>query len=177
MQSVGRKTRRGHGRGHRKHENGDRPSEMRPIMRTVRQKFSIGNVKMATVRQKCIASQHRERENEYRSSEILPIMRNNSTPGIRKWRPFLRNSSQASIGNTKRGPFVGNATQNVYRCTENAIGRWWRRTKRDPFVRNSRDTKCHESRWKSKFFDTENATLAQKGVAPSSGGHAGQTRT
>ena len=27
------------------------------------------------------------------------------------------------------------------------------------------------------FFVTENATLAPKGVAPSSGGHAGQTRT
>jgi len=43
-------------------------------MHTVRQKFSIGNAEMVTVRQKCIASQHRERENEYRSSEIRPIM-------------------------------------------------------------------------------------------------------
>ena len=75
MQTVGRKIRRGHGRGHRETKNDDPSSEMRPIMHTVRQKFSIGNAKMATVRQECIASQHRERDNEYRSSEMRPIMR------------------------------------------------------------------------------------------------------
>ena len=74
MQTVGWKLRRGNGRCHRERENCDRSAGMRPIMHTVRQKFSIGNTKMATVRQKCIASQHRERENEYRSSKILPIM-------------------------------------------------------------------------------------------------------
>ena len=150
-------------------------------MHTVRQKFSIGNAKMATVRQKCIASQHRERDNEYRSSEMRPIMRT-----VRQ-KFSIGNAKMATVPqkfiasqhrkNTKRGPFVGNATQHVYRCTENAPGIWWRRTKREPFVRKSRDTKCHESRWKSKFFVTENATLAPKGVAPSSGGHAGQART
>ena len=43
---------------------------MRPIMHTVRQKFSIGGANMATVRQKCIASQHRERKHGDRSSEM-----------------------------------------------------------------------------------------------------------
>ena len=74
MQTVGRKTRRGHGRGHRKHKNGDRPSEMRPIIRTVRQKFCIGSLEMATIRQKCIAWQRREHEGGDRSSEMRPRM-------------------------------------------------------------------------------------------------------
>ena len=56
-------------------QNANRSSEMRREALTVRQKFIIGNAKMATVRQKCIASQHRERESGNRSSEMRPIMR------------------------------------------------------------------------------------------------------
>ena len=92
--------------------------------------------------------QHWEFENGDRSSEIH-----------RKSASGTRNADRSSVMRRKTCTVVekmlledGGGAQNVNRSSE------------------IRETKCHESRWKSKFFDTENATLAQKGVAPSSGG-------
>ena len=75
MQTVERKFLRGHDRGQGKRENGDRSFEIRHKIQTILQKPMLGNGKLATVREKCIASQDRKREKCDRSSEMRPRMR------------------------------------------------------------------------------------------------------
>ena len=75
MQTVGRKFLRGHDPGHGERKNGDQSLEIRHKIQTILQKHMLGNKKLATVREKCIASQDRQRENGDRPSEMRPIMR------------------------------------------------------------------------------------------------------
>ena len=75
MQTVERKFLRGHDRGQRKRENDDRSFEIRHKIQTILQKPMLGDTKLATVREKCLASQDRKRENGDRPSEMRPIMR------------------------------------------------------------------------------------------------------
>ena len=75
MQTVERKFLRGHDRGQGKRENGDRSFEIRHKIQTILQKPMLGDAKLATVREKCLASQDIKRENGDRPSEMLPIMR------------------------------------------------------------------------------------------------------
>ena len=89
---------------HRKHETGDHSSETPKIIRTLPREIIIANAKVATIREKCIASQDRKRENNDRPSEMRSIMRTVRQKFIfetRKWRPFVRNALQVSIGNAK----------------------------------------------------------------------------
>jgi len=75
MQTVGRKFLRGHDRDQGKRENGDRSFEILYKIQTILQKPMLGDAKLATVREKCLASQDIKRENCDRPSEMLPIMR------------------------------------------------------------------------------------------------------
>ena len=74
MQTVGRKFLRGHDRDQGKREDGDRSFEIRHKIQTILQKHMLGDTKLATVHEKCLASPDIRRENGDRPSEMRPIM-------------------------------------------------------------------------------------------------------
>ena len=132
---------------------------MRRKTHTVQQKFAIRHTKMATVHQKSesISEAVLIAEAELASEAARPKPRRNRTSGLMfvlktsPWRPGdlswakMRNGlqkyqcqephTQNKMANHQ--PFCRKATQTIDRFGENAPGRGWRDTKREPFVGNA----------------------------------------